>query len=161
VALVPGAAAGLRALATAGFGLAVITNQSGVGRGYFDEPTLGAIHDRMTKLLAADGVRLDGVYYCPHTPEDGCRCRKPGTLLVEQAARDLGFDPARSIIIGDNRSDVELGRRLGATTILVRTGHGGGLDLAVGPTPDHVVDDLGAAASLILRSAEAGRSPGV
>jgi D-glycero-D-manno-heptose 1,7-bisphosphate phosphatase len=146
VALVPGAAQALRTLRDLGLGLVVATNQSVVGRGMVDEAGLEAIHARMRALLDAEGAHLDGIYHCPHLPGDGCACRKPGVELVERAAAELGFDPARSFVVGDHASDVELGHRMGATTILVLTGHGrteGGHDA------DHVAEDLAGAAAII------------
>jgi D-glycero-D-manno-heptose 1,7-bisphosphate phosphatase len=144
--LVPGAAAGLRRLAAAGAGLVLVTNQSGIGRGYFDEARLAQIHARLVDALRAEAVALDGIYVCPHHPDDGCACRKPRTGLVLRAAAELGFDPARAFVVGDMASDVALGRALGATTLLVRTGHGQATLARGEARPDHVVDDLGAAA---------------
>ena len=82
------------------------------------------IHDRLRGLLAAEGVTIDGIYVCPHVPEDQCRCRKPLPTLLEQAARELGFEPRDCFAIGDKPSDIEMGRAVGATTVLVRTGYG-------------------------------------
>ena len=150
VALLPGAVEGLRALRSAGCRLVVVTNQSAVGRGYFDEARLAAIHDRLRALLAAQDVTLDAIYYCPHRPDDGCACRKPGPQLVERAAADLGFDPGRSFVVGDKPSDIDLGRGVGATTILVRTGYGAAHEAAGDAAPDFVVDDLRGAARVII-----------
>lgn len=149
VELSPGAAAGLLALQRAGFGLVMITNQSGVARGLFDMATLGRIHERMVALLTAEGVRLDGIYVCPHGPDAGCPCRKPRTALVEQAAAELHFDPRQSFVVGDKVEDVQLGERLGATTILVQTGYG--VQTAAQTRPDHITPDLQTAAALIIR----------
>ncbi|MCI0461149.1 MAG: HAD family hydrolase [Gemmataceae bacterium] len=151
VELLPGVAAGLSRLRDLGLGLVVVTNQSGVGRGYFDEARLDLIHQRLTDLLHVEGVRLDGIYSCPHRPEDGCECRKPRPGLLRQAAEQLGFDARASFVIGDKPCDVELGRAVRATTLLVRTGYGA--QFAKDPTvaPDHVVDDLGQAATAIER----------
>ena len=117
--LYPGVAEGLCRLRDAGFLIVVITNQSGIGRGIFDERTLEAIHLRMKTLLAAEGACIDGIYFCPHHPDDRCACRKPGTALFETAARDLGIDPRRSFVIGDMEMDVVGGHRMGARTALV------------------------------------------
>jgi len=148
VELLPGAAAGLRRMAEMGLGLIVVTNQSGIGRGMFDEKRLGEIHARMNELLAAERVRLDGIYYCPHRPEDGCQCRKPRPGLIERAARELGFDAKELFVIGDKECDIELGQRAGAKTILVMTGYG-----AEHPSdalrPDWRVDSLAQAAEVI------------
>jgi len=149
VELIPGAAEGLRILREMDLGLVVLTNQSGLGRGYFNQATLDAVHERMTGLLAEEGVRLDGIYYCPHLPGEECDCRKPKDALLRRAAADLKFNPAKSFVIGDKPCDIELGRRVGATTILVATGHGSQFihDPFVGA--DYVMDDLLAAAQAV------------
>src|SRR5262249_56145342 len=121
VELLPGAAEALRALRELGLGLVVVTARSGVGRGFFDAASLDEIHARMNALLVARGVALDGIYVCPHVPADGCSCRKPGTALVARAAADLGFDPQEGFVIGDTAKDMQLGKRVGAATILVFT----------------------------------------
>ena len=149
VELLPGAGAGLRAMRGLGLGLVIVTNQSAVGRGYFDLARLEEIHGRLRELLLAVGVELDGIYVCPHTPADGCSCRKPLPGLLLQASRELGFDPAGAFVIGDKPCDIELGRGVGATTILVRTGYGAEHEAAGTVAPDHVADDLVAAAEFI------------
>jgi D-glycero-D-manno-heptose 1,7-bisphosphate phosphatase len=150
VELLPGAARGLRRLSRAGLGLVVISNQSGVGRGMFRREDVERVNARMEALLAEQGVELDGIYYCPHAPGAGCRCRKPATGLVERAARDLGFNPAEGFVLGDYASDLELGRRLGARTILLRTGYGRETEESSGGLANLVADDLNAAATWII-----------
>jgi D-glycero-D-manno-heptose 1,7-bisphosphate phosphatase len=146
--LLPGAAEGLRLLREAGLRLAVVTNQAAVGRGWIAPSALDAIHGRMTELLAAEGVDgIEGIYVCPHRPEDGCGCHKPAPGLALRAAGELGFDLASSFIVGDRGADIELGHRVGATTILVRTGQGAGDRFA--EPPDHVAADLVEAAAII------------
>lgn len=147
VVLLPGTAAALRNLQRMGLGLAVITNQSGVGRGFFGLDRLDLIHRRLQHLLAMEGVQLDGLFVCPHVPEDACACRKPELGLMRQAAAELGFDMRESIVIGDKPADIEMGRRVGAVTVLVRTGYGVRFEDAT--TADFVVDDLIAAVRLI------------
>jgi D-glycero-D-manno-heptose 1,7-bisphosphate phosphatase len=149
VELIAGAAEGLRRLRDLGLELVVVTNQSGLGRGYFTADTLAAIHARLVECLAAEGVELAGIYVCPHLPTDGCRCRKPGPGLLEQAARERRFDPREAFVIGDKASDVELGRRAGSTTLLVRTGYGAEVAGGGGVAADHVVADLREAARVI------------
>lgn len=150
VELLPGAARALARLSGLGLGLAVVTNQSAIGRGYFDAARLDEIHVRMNALLADEGVAVDAIYHCPHHPDDACACRKPGTGLALQAARELGFEPSRAFVVGDMAGDLGLGRALGATTLLVRTGHG---ERTEGDTPasgyDFVADDLADAARTI------------
>jgi histidinol-phosphate phosphatase family protein len=149
--LLPGAAAGLRAMRDMGLELVIVTNQSAVGRGYFDLARLEQIHARLRQILTVDGVEIAGIFVCPHTPEDSCRCRKPlGGLLLE-ASRKLGFDPADALVIGDKPCDIDLGLGLGATTILVRTGYGAEHEAAGLVAPDYIVDDLVAAAEVARR----------
>ena len=149
VELIRGAATGLWRLKQLGVGLAVVTNQSGIGRGFFDEDKLERIHARMRELLEIQGVILDGIYYCPHVPEDECQCRKPGTALVKRAAQQFGFDPVTAFVVGDKDIDIELGRNVGATTFLVRTGYGAKVATHGRMNPDYIVDDLAAAALII------------
>ncbi len=149
VKLIPCAAEGLGRLREMGLGLVVITNQSALSRGLLDEEGLGLIHQRLRGLLAAEGIELDGIYFCPHLPEDECSCRKPGTALLDLAAQELDFDPRSCFVIGDKPCDLELGRRVGAATFLVKTGYGAHV-AADGPvSADYVVEDLCAAAETI------------
>ncbi len=147
--LLPGAAEGIRMLNRLGVPVVVISNQPTIGRGECLPETLGAINRRMVELLAADGAALDGIYICPHRPEDDCACRKPKTGLLKDAARALGADPAGSFLVGDKCSDVQAGVSIGALTFLVRTGHGLEAEHSGKCTPDYIVDDLKAAADLI------------
>jgi histidinol-phosphate phosphatase family protein len=151
IELLPGSAAGMRRLSVLGLGLVIVTNQSGVTRGYFDEATVSRIHQELARQLERLGVHLDGIYYCPHLPEDGCDCRKPRSGLVKRAAAELGFDPRRGFVVGDKPSDIALGRTIGAVTLLVRTGKAVATEADGDPRPDHVVDDLREAAELIER----------
>lgn len=156
VRLLPNAVEGLRALQREGLGLAVVSNQSGVGRGYFGLEAVERVNRRLAELLAREGVVLDGFYVCPHRPAEGCGCRKPGTGLLERAAREADASPLESIVVGDKECDVEMGRRAGATTFLVRTGWGRQTEAALAAGPDHVVDDLLGAAQIVLRRVRAG-----
>jgi histidinol-phosphate phosphatase family protein len=131
VALIPGAAEAIRRLNARGIVVIVLTNQSGLSRGYFTEEELDAVNSRMIALLEEKGARVDRIYYCPHLPaellppgEEPCDCRKPGTGLVERARRELEIDPGRSYFFGDRRTDVELGENAGGRPILVLTGQG-------------------------------------
>ena len=159
--LLPGAARAIRGLNEAGLAVVVVTNQSGLARGYFPESLLEAVHAEMYRLLAQEGARLDGLYVCPHHPEAkeerfrlDCDCRKPRTGLLERAAAELGLDLGRSYMVGDRWSDLRCGAAVGATTVLVLTGYGRGDALYVGPgqtvQPDHVAEDLERAAAWIL-----------
>lgn len=149
VELIPGASLGLRRLQALGFGLVVVTNQSGVGRGLFTHDCLDRIHRRLADLLELEGIRLDGIYSCPHVPEHNCHCRKPRPGLVRQAAEELSFDPEESIVIGDKPCDIELGRAIGAATLLVRTGYGAQVEAEGKTAADGIADDLDAAATII------------
>jgi len=148
--LLPNAAEGLRMLASQGFSLIVITNQSGIGRGLLTVAEVDAIHSELLRRLAAEGVNVAAIYYCPHAPEANCDCRKPRIALANQAATDLGgFDPSQSVVIGDKTSDIEFGRALGARTILVRTGYGREHEHAA--KADAIADSLEQAALVALR----------
>ncbi len=149
VELLPGVAAGLRQLRKYGLGLIVVTNQSAIGRGFFDQTRLDSIHRRLGELLADEGIALDGIYVCPHTPQDNCSCRKPRPGLLEVAARELDFDPQECFVIGDKACDIELGQQVQATTFLVRTGYGAQLAVEGTASPDYIVDDLQDAAQVI------------
>lgn len=148
--LLPGSAEALRELRGSGLGLVVVTNQSPVGRGWLTDEGLARIHARLEELLAAFGAGVDGVEVCPHAPDDGCDCRKPAPGMALRAAATHGFDLTEAFVVGDHKSDVEMGRRVGARTILVLTGHGEE-ELAKGAAAfaDHVVADLRAAAAII------------
>jgi D-glycero-D-manno-heptose 1,7-bisphosphate phosphatase len=149
VELLPGAAAGIRHLRALGLPVVVVTNQSGVGRGMFTGEAVEAVHRRLRELLVAAGAEPDGIYVCPHHPGDGCACRKPGTGLLEQAARDHGVSLDRAFVVGDKECDIDAGRRAGATTLLVRTGYGEQTLQQAAVRPDHVVSDLEEAAAVI------------
>ncbi len=149
VELLPGAIEGLRRLRALGLGLAIITNQSGLARGLMTSEQARAVQQRLRELLAAGGVTLDGIYVCPHAPEDQCACRKPAVGLVKQAAAELGFDPAAAFVIGDKASDIGLARNLGAVGILVRTGEGLETEKSGACEPDAVVGNLAEAGEWI------------
>lgn len=139
--LLPHSAEGLRKLSAQGFGLIIITNQSGIGRGLMTAQDVEAVHTELHRRLSNEGVQIDGIYYCPHAPDVNCGCRKPKTALALQAAKEHGFDPRESIVIGDKASDIEFGRALeAARTILVRTGYGKQHEHSA--HPDQVADDL-------------------
>lgn len=143
--LFPETAKALRLLSKHGFKIIVVTNQSGIGRGYFTEETLARIHDKMNCELAKKGASVDAIYYCPHHPDDNCDCRKPKPKLVFQAARDNDIDLARSFVIGDLPADIELGRAVGCQTTLISQEKSSEL------MPDHIAADLYQAAQWIVR----------
>ena len=153
--ILPHVADAIRRLNEAQMPVIVITNQSGVGRGYFPVALVQTVHELMTQQLEAAGARLDAVYYCPHTSADGCDCRKPKTGMLDRAAREHAIDLHRSFVVGDRHGDVEVARRAGARSILVRTGYGEGEYLWNAPKwqyqPDFVAADLADAVHWILR----------
>ena len=108
-----GVGEGIRLLRDHGYLVVCVTNQSGIERGFYNDADVGAIHDRINAILAAEGAAVDRFYYCPHAPESHCRCRKPGVELFERARGDLGVDFAGSAIVGDRTLDIEAGETLG------------------------------------------------
>ena len=129
--LIPRSAEAIRLLNERGFKVVVVTNQSGVARGFFPESFLEELHAELKRRLQEEGAHLDGIYYCPHHPDEGkppylrvCDCRKPASGLLLQAARDLALDLSSAYVIGDHFSDVECAQRVGARGILLLTGHG-------------------------------------
>jgi|Deesub1362B_J571_1020462.scaffolds.fasta_scaffold00490_16 D-glycero-D-manno-heptose 1,7-bisphosphate phosphatase len=155
VELLPGAAAAIRRLREAGFKVVMVTNQAGVGYGHFTEETLAKIHIRLVEKLSQEGTELDGIYYCPHTPDDNCPCRKPSPGMLLRAAEELGIDLSRSYMVGDMTTDIEAGKRAGCFTVLVRTGFGGS-DARSDSEPDAVCEDLASAADFILERESGG-----
>jgi D-glycero-D-manno-heptose 1,7-bisphosphate phosphatase len=165
--LIPGAAAAIKRLNDSGIKVVLVTNQSGIARGYFSEALLLEIHDRLEQMLRDEGARLDAVYYCPHHPSEGnshytrdCDCRKPGTGLIDRAARDLNIDVKHSYVVGDKWSDVELGRRAGAYSVLVRTGYGAVDEGNARPShqvdPDFIAHTISEAVDWIIEQVERG-----
>lgn len=151
VELLPHAAQALTKLRANGFELIVITNQSGIGRGYFSVVDMQAVNRRMCELLAREGLTLspDAIYYCPHAPEDNCLCRKPLTTLAQTAQNERRFDLKRGFVIGDKKSDLELGYNLGLPAVLVRTGYGMQTEREYPDLAAYAADDLDAAADWI------------
>jgi len=159
--LLENAAAGIRLLNRAGLPVVVVSNQSGLGRGYFPPELLEQVNRKMEELLAAHGASLDGVYCCPHHPEAkvaelavDCDCRKPKPGLLLRAAAELNLDLARSFVVGDRWSDLKTAAAVGAKGILVLTGYGRGDLEYIGPgqelQPDFVARDLLEAAEWIV-----------
>lgn len=121
---IPGSLEAIELLSQKGFKIVVITNQSGVARGYFDEATLGLIHDKMIKDVESRGGKIEAIYYCPHGPEDFCECRKPKPGLFTRCAQDFGLDLTGVPAVGDSYRDLEAARLSGASPYLVQTGKG-------------------------------------
>ncbi len=133
----------------------VITNQSGVARGYFPESFVQVIHRKLEGLLESEGAHLDGIYYCPHHPDDKCECRKPAAGLVKKAAEDLDLDCLKSYVVGDRGIDIALAHGIGAKGILVLTGYGKGereeIEKEEKARPHYIAQDLYEAVEWILR----------
>jgi len=144
----PTAAEALRLLFDHKYRLVVVTNQSGVGRGLFSMDRLDAMNARLEAMVADAGARLTKIYYCPHTPEANCHCRKPNLGLMQQAAAELKFDCRKSFVVGDKDSDIEFGIRAGARTILLAA------QPSSGPTATLVVPTLLQAAKYIIAPEE-------
>ena len=145
VQMLPTVVEALRTLADAGYACVVVTNQSGVARGYFDEAAVRGINAEINAQLSTAGVRIDGYYFCPHY-DTACVCRKPEPGLIHSAAGELGLDVRRSAVVGDRGSDIELGQRLGIPGVLVPGPHA-----YAGPEPDFRARTLLEAAQWIVR----------
>ncbi len=160
--MLAGAAEAIARLNKAQVPVVVVTNQSGLARGYFPEELLTRVHEKMERELAEAGAHIDGLYICPHHPEAreerfrvNCNCRKPKTGLLEQAARDLQLDLENSFMVGDRWSDLRCASRVGAVPVLVLTGYGRGDLKYIGPgqdlQPHYTAEDLPEAVDWILR----------
>lgn len=136
----------------AGWRVYVASNQSGIGRGLFGYGELFAIHDKMMRMCAELGGRIDGIFFCPHAPDAGCDCRKPAPGLLHQLSARLGSDLASVPVVGDSWRDIEAARAAGAPAILVRTGNGAATEAEhrdeLADTAVH--DDLSAVAAALL-----------
>lgn len=147
--LAPGAEAGLRRLSCLGYRFLVVSNQPGVAQGRFDVGALEPVRQRLAQLLSEQGVRLEGFYYCPHGPDEGCACRKPLPGMLLKAAAEHQVDLAASWMIGDILDDVEAGGRAGCRTILIDNGNETMWLRSPLRTPTWIASDLDAAAQLI------------
>lgn len=155
--------AAIQLLNRAGFKVIVVTNQSGVARGYFTESLLNEVHNKLIEQVKKQGAEIDRIYYCPHHPSEGqppyrmvCNCRKPKTGMIDQAQRDFRLDLQRSIIIGDRYKDVLFGHKAGFKTMMVLTGYGLGEYEHQRPAwqvpPDFIFKDLLEAAEYIYEN---------
>jgi D-glycero-D-manno-heptose 1,7-bisphosphate phosphatase len=147
---IKGSLEAIAALHRGGWTVVVVTNQSGIGRGLYDEAMLGRIHQHMRDRVRAAGGELAGVFYCPHLPEDGCDCRKPRPGMFRALERELGLAVRGAPYIGDRISDVEAAEGVGARPMLVRTGTGSATEALLGTRAVPVFDDLAAAARSLL-----------
>jgi len=147
----PGSPAAVAQLTQAGFTVVVATNQSGVARGYFSPEMLTAIHEKMLAVIARAGGHIDAIHVCPHGPDDGCDCRKPGTGLLRDIAFAYARAPGELIVIGDSLRDLQSAWEFGAEAMLVRTGNGAATERSL-PAGRRVAvfDDLAAAARQLV-----------
>jgi len=150
----PGALEGLALLRGAGLRLSVATNQAGVGRGVMSLAQLAAVHARMQADAAAHGAALDDVLYCPHAPEEQCDCRKPAPGLIQAAVARSGIAASDSLVVGDDRRDLEAAERAGVAAALVRTGKGRRTEALLGNAAVPAYDDLLEVARAILAASE-------
>jgi len=146
----------IKLLNDSGFKVIVITNQSGIARGYFTEEVLALIHQKMEEELAKHSAKVDAIYYCPHHPDDGCDCRKPKTALFLLAAEKMDVDFSLSYVVGDLPMDIEAGEALGCKTVLVTTGPKAGEDIL--DPPDYTANSLIKAALWITKDANVENS---
>jgi len=166
--LYPDTLGAIKRLNDAGFKVVIITNQSGVARGYMTEELVTEVHRLLTGWVERAGARIDRIEYCPHHPEWAveeyakvCDCRKPAPGMLVRAAGALGVDLEKSYIVGDKISDIALGPATGARAVLVRTGFGAREERKIrageAPGPDHIADGIGSAVDWILSDAGIAR----
>lgn len=156
VVLFDGVATAIKHLNDQSIKVIVITNQSAIGRGYFSESALFAVNSRVSEIIKGSGGRLDGIYYCPHTPDAGCGCRKPKIGLIEQAEKEHDLHGLPAYFIGDKVSDMEAARGAGVKAIMVLTGYGEKELEKMAQLPDFVAKDLSVAVDWIISDLEVG-----
>lgn len=152
--MLPGVVEGLKLLQNAGYRLAIVTTQAGIGLGYFTKEDFYKVNKKMLGLFHKSGIAIDRIYYCPHSKTDQCECRKPEIGLLKRGEADLNADMGRSLMVGDKTSDILAGKNAGLRTVLVATGHAGA-DKEYDVSPDFVASDLEAAAKWILQNTAA------
>lgn len=154
--LLPNVLEGIRKFQDMGFRIVILTNQPGIGMGYFSKEQFYAVNREMLRQFSKAGILVDKIYFCPHSKSEQCECRKPGLALVKRAEEELNLDLSRSVFIGDKTSDIETGKRAGAHTLLVKSGfHGEDGEFDV--NPDGKVADILLAAEVILAWEREGR----
>lgn len=149
-----GVGEGVKKLKDSGFKVIVITNQSGIARGYFTKKQLSNIHEKMRKEFQKFDIELDGIYYCPHHPDDNCNCRKPNTELFEKAVKEHNIEIKKSYMLGDKIPDISAAKKIGAGAILIPEPHLKGKLLSKNndweSNPDYIADDFLDAVEWIL-----------
>lgn len=146
---IEGAVNALKKLHNSGYILVIVTNQSGIGRGYFTEEDFQTVNRHMLNLFDEEGIKISKVYFCPHSPKEDCSCRKPNPKFIKDAEMELGIDLKKSYVIGDKTADIKSGADVGCKTILVQTGKGGE-DECYEIMPDFTAKDLYSAVKLIM-----------
>ena len=134
------------------FKLFIITNQSGIGRGYYTFDDFQKFNDRLVDELSKEGISISKSYCCPHTPEDNCDCRKPNIKFIKEAAEEFDIDLARSWVIGDHPADVELGKNSGCKAIYLLTGHGKKHKADLKVEPDLTAENLRQAVEFVIKN---------
>lgn len=134
---VPGSLEAIARLNKAGYKVVVASNQSGLARGYFTEDILKQMHDKLRKLLATVGGKIDKIYVCPHSPDDNCECRKPKPGLLQQILKDYPVDPEKTFFVGDSLKDLQVARAVNMIPVLVRTGKGLKTESSLADGPDN------------------------
>ena len=148
--LIEGAMEALRAFEKAGYRLVIVTNQPGIGLGYFSKEDFFQCNKALLKACTAAGVGIDKIYFCPHSKADNCTCRKPAIGMIERAIREMDIDLKKSYVIGDMTSDIMLAKNAGCRSVLVKTGQGGS-DGLYGVKPDFIFDNLLQASKELLK----------
>lgn len=146
---IQGAMEALKKATDRGFKIVIVTNQPGIGLGYFTKEDYFRVNKQLLKFASEAGALIDKVYACPHSKSEKCRCRKPDTALFERAGGELRIDLTRSWMIGDTTTDIQFGKNIGVRTVLVRTGHGGGDEL-YDAKPDYTVKSMKEAVEVVL-----------
>jgi histidinol-phosphate phosphatase family protein len=154
--LLPGVPQAIRLLNESGFKAVVVTNQSGIGRGYFTEETLSDIHRKMADELQKHGARVDAIYHCPHHPDDDCACRKPKPGLLLKAAQEMDIALGLSYMIGDDPKDVEAGRSAGCRTVWLAPHSSPGQAFPQHQSPDHTAESLCEATTWLIQDSRSG-----
>jgi D-glycero-D-manno-heptose 1,7-bisphosphate phosphatase len=159
LALIPGAAQAIARAHELGMKVVVVSNQSGVARGFITETAVITVNNRLKELLDTEGTYVDEIYYCPHYPENNsvCTCRKPKPGMFQRAQMEHSVDLKRSIMVGDRKSDMEAGRNIGAVTMLVLTGYGKTYAESwdsIPPEIDHIAESLFTGMDFIEEKAE-------
>lgn len=152
LSIIDGVSSAIKRLNSKGFKVIIITNQSGIARGYFSKDAADAVNTRLIEVLEKQGAHLDGIYYCPHHPDDNCECRKPKTGMLEKAKEDMHIDFKQSYVIGDKVSDVEIARNIGGKGILVLTGSGKGEKEKLIHKPSYIANNLQDAVEWIIKN---------